>query len=252
MKISKAGLDLIKSFEGYHVARADGTCESYQCPAGVWTIGWGTTEGITKGLVWSRDEAEFALRRDIARFERGVAEMVKVDPTQAQFDALVSFAYNCGLGALRKSTILARYNAGDIAGAAAAFGMWTRAAGTVLPGLVRRRQKEAALFLSSVDPTDTAMPQAVTVDTPATKPLATSGTVWGTLAGGIAAIGTFAEQTLASLIEWASKLTEMAPVQSALANVSGNVKSVTLGLGIGAAVYVISRRIKAAQEGKPG
>lgn len=83
-------------------------------------------------------------------------------------------------------------------------------------------------------------------------PLKTSGTVWGTFAGGMAAVGAFFEHGLAGLLEWAAKLSELSPVQGALASMGGNVKSMTLGLGIGAAVYVVSRRVKAWQEGKPG
>lgn len=83
-------------------------------------------------------------------------------------------------------------------------------------------------------------------------PLPKSGTVWGTVAGASAGVLAYIDQTVAALLEWAAKLTELSPVQSALAGMGGNVKSMTLGLGIGAAVYVVSRRVKAAQEGKPG
>lgn len=86
----------------------------------------------------------------------------------------------------------------------------------------------------------------------AEKPLAQSGTIWGTLAGTMAAVGAFFEQSAAAVIEWAAKLAEFGPAQSALASMGGNIKSITLGLGIGSAVYVISRRVKAKQEGNPG
>jgi surface antigen len=79
-----------------------------------------------------------------------------------------------------------------------------------------------------------------------------SGTLWGTIAGAGAGVMAYLDQTVAALLEWSAKLTELSPVQSALAGMGGNVKSMTLGLGIGAAVYVVSRRVKAAQEGKPG
>lgn len=84
------------------------------------------------------------------------------------------------------------------------------------------------------------------------KPLAQSGTIWGTLAGTMAAVGAFFEQSASAVIEWAAKLAEFGPAQSALASMGGNIKSITLGLGIGSAVYVISRRVKAKQEGNPG
>jgi len=83
-------------------------------------------------------------------------------------------------------------------------------------------------------------------------PLPQSGTIWGTVAGASAGVLAYVDQTVAALLEWAAKLTELSPVQTALAGMGGNVKSMTLGLGIGAAVYVVSRRVKAAQEGKPG
>jgi peptidoglycan L-alanyl-D-glutamate endopeptidase CwlK len=83
-------------------------------------------------------------------------------------------------------------------------------------------------------------------------PLPQSGTIWGTVAGASAGVLAYVDQTVAALLEWAAKLTELSPVQSALAGMGGNVKSMTLGLGIGAAVYVVSRRVKAAQEGKAG
>ena len=96
------------------------------------------------------------------------------------------------------------------------------------------------------------MPQAVSVDVPAANPLPASGTVWGTTAGALAGVMAYLESTMSGLLEWAAKLTELSPVQSALASMGGNVKSLSLGLGIGAAVYVVSRRVKAAQEGKAG
>lgn len=104
------------------------------------------------------------------------------------------------------------------------------------------------------DGTKTPAPISVSVSegvSPA-APLPKSGTVWGTVAGASAGVLAYIDQTVAALLEWAAKLTELSPVQSALAGMGGNVKSMTLGLGIGAAVYVVSRRVKAAQEGKPG
>ncbi len=97
----------------------------------------------------------------------------------------------------------------------------------------------------------TKTPEPISVPSPA-APLQKSGTVWGTVAGASAGVLAYIDQTVAALLEWAAKLTELSPVQTALAGMGGNVKSMTLGLGIGAAVYVVSRRVKAAQEGKAG
>lgn len=255
MKISTAGLDLIKDFEGYLKKLPDGSCTAYRCPAGVWTIGWGCTEGVKPGMVWSRDEAERALLGEIAKHEAAVVRLIQIPVSQNQFDALVSFSYNCGSGALAKSTILRRLNAGDTAGAAAAFGMWTKGGGRVLPGLVKRRQREAALFLTDAPPVpenEPVMAQKVEVSVEPTAGLPKSGTVWGTTAGALAGVMAYLEQTMAGLLEWAAKLTELSPVQSAFASMGGNIKSMSLGLGLGAAVYVVSRRVRAAQEGKAG
>lgn len=104
----------------------------------------------------------------------------------------------------------------------------------------------------SYPPDGTKTPAPIPVPVAPAGPLKTSGTVWGTAAGAGAGVMAYLEQTLAGLLEWAAKLTELAPVQSAFASMGGNVKSMTLGLGIGAAVYVVSRRVKAHHEGKPG
>jgi lysozyme len=253
MKISQAGIDFIKGFESYLTPLPDGSCTAYKCPAGVWTIGWGCTEGVKPGMVWTKEQAEFALRRELAKAEAAVNRLVTVPISQPQFDALVSFTYNCGFGALAKSSLLKRLNAGDVDGAAGAFAMWNKGGGKVLRGLVRRRKDEAAMFLSAAEPElePPPMAQAVTVDVSA-APLPKSGTIWGTAAGAIAGVIAYLEQTMAGLLEWAAKLTELSPVQSAFASMGGNIKSLSLGLGIGAAVYVVSRRVKAAQEGKIG
>ena len=141
MQISKAGLDLIKQFEGLYL-------QAYRCPAGVPTIGYGHTAGVAMGQTITQQQADDYLRRDVRQFERAVERQVSVPLTQGQFDALVSFAFNLGEGALAQSTLLRLLNAGDYAGAAAQFDRWNKAGGRVLPGLVRRRAAERALFES--------------------------------------------------------------------------------------------------------
>lgn len=98
------------------------------------------------GQTITQQQADDYLRRDVRQFERAVARQVRVPLTQGQFDALVSFAFNLGEGALAQSTLLRLLNAGDYAGAAAQFDRWNKAGGRVLPGLVRRRAAERALF----------------------------------------------------------------------------------------------------------
>lgn len=139
MKTSQRGVDLIKTFEGLKLT-------AYLCPANVWTIGYGTTRGVQKGMTITAAEAERLLRADLAVFEAGVSKAVKVPLEQHEFDALVSFAYNVGLGAFQKSTLLRLLNAGDKAGAAKQFDRWNKAGGKVLAGLTRRREAERKLF----------------------------------------------------------------------------------------------------------
>lgn len=143
MKTSQKGLELIKESEGFRA-------EAYPDPAtgGIpWTIGFGTTVGVRKGMVVSLDQANKMLAQDLAKFEAGVNKLAPVT-IQGQFDALVSFAYNLGLGNLQNSTLLKRHNAGDYAGAALEFSRWNKAAGKVMTGLTTRRAREAELYKS--------------------------------------------------------------------------------------------------------
>lgn len=99
--------------------------------------------------VWSKEEIEKLFANDVASFERGVLRLVPgCVGRQGSFDALVSFAFNAGLGNLQRSTIRMKANRGDWEGAAEAFMMWTKGGGRILPGLVKRRQSEIALFLA--------------------------------------------------------------------------------------------------------
>lgn len=153
MKISATGLNLVKQFEGCLKQTGDGTYKPYVCPAGVLTIGWGHTNHhgrqFNENTRWTKAQCDTALAEDMAGFEKAVERLVKVPLSQNQFDALVSFAYNCGEGNLSKSTLLRKLNAGDYDGAADQFAAWNKGGGKVLKGLVRRRAAEAALFRST-------------------------------------------------------------------------------------------------------
>ena len=140
-QINQAGLELIKSFEGYRDT-------AYLCPANVWTIGWGTTKGVRQGQTTNPEEAENFLKRDLKIFEAQVSDLTKVELTSNQFSALVSFAYNCGAGALKSSTLLKKLNQEDYLGAAEEFLKWNKAGGKMLAGLTRRRVAERSLFLN--------------------------------------------------------------------------------------------------------
>ena len=144
MTCSPAAIDLIKQFESLRL-------EAYLCPAGVWTIGWGHTEGVRDGLRITEDLAEEFLRRDVAGVEQGLPTAIHAPLTQGQHDALVSLCFNLRGGAFRLPSIaprlVAKMNAGDFMGAADELLDIDRANGKVLPGLVRRRAAERALFV---------------------------------------------------------------------------------------------------------
>jgi lysozyme len=139
MKLSKAGADLIKKYEGCRL-------KAYKCPAGIWTIGYGHTGNVKEGQVITQSQADELFDKDVQRFIGGVYKLIKVEINQLQFDALVSFAYNCGIGALQKSTLLELVNKKDFSGAVKEFARWNKASGKVLPGLSKRRAEEAELF----------------------------------------------------------------------------------------------------------
>ena len=148
----------------------------YLCPATIWTIGYGHVlyqdqirlpvvrkEGYNGQLrgdyplraedsrMWSKQEVEDLFRDDIGTFERGVLRLVPgVTEYQGTFDALVSFAYNAGLGNLQRSQIRIKANRGEWEAAADHLMDWTKGGGKVLPGLVKRRKAERELFLSSL------------------------------------------------------------------------------------------------------
>ena len=170
MRLSEAGADLMHRYEGLRN-------RPYLCPAHIWTIGYGhvlyqeqirlpvvRTEAkpaamIRKEMplkdednrVWTKQEINELFAQDVATFERGVLRLVPgCVGRQGSFDALVSISFNFGLGNLQRSTIRMKANRGDWEGAADAFLMWTKGGGRVLPGLVRRRKDERALFLSGV------------------------------------------------------------------------------------------------------
>lgn len=138
-RINRAGLDLVKQFEGLQL-------KAYLCPAKVWTIGYGSTGAhVTPGMVITEAEAERLLREDLERFEAAVAKAAP-DATDNQFAAIVSLAFNIGIAGVLKSTVLRKHLAGDHVGAASAFAMWNKGGGRVLAGLVRRRAAEAQLY----------------------------------------------------------------------------------------------------------
>ncbi len=150
LKLSKRGADLIKAFESCERRTPDGRFRAYRCPAGVLTIGWGHTNAQGRNFgedaVWSQAECDDAFLEDMEHYARAVRRLVKRPLEQHQFDALLSFTYNCGERNLAASTLLKKLNGGDADGAALEFHRWNKAGGRVLRGLVRRRASEALLF----------------------------------------------------------------------------------------------------------
>ena len=140
-KINDAGLALDKKYEGCSLI-------AYQDPVGVWTIGYGHTEGVRPKMQITQEQADQWLEEDLQAVADGVQNEVDVTLTPNQFSALVSFAYNVGLTALQDSTLLQYVNRKNFAMAADQFERWVYAGGRVLPGLVARRQAEKALFLT--------------------------------------------------------------------------------------------------------
>ena len=141
MRINNKGLELIKKYEGCRLL-------AYKCPAGVWTIGYGHTAGVKSGMAITKYDAERLLLQDLKRFEEGVEALVKVPLTSNQFSALVSFAFNCGLSALRSSTLLKKLNVGDLNGAAREILRWDKVNKKPVEGLTKRRKEEQQLFLT--------------------------------------------------------------------------------------------------------
>ena len=158
MKVSKEAIEGIKKDEGVRT-------KPYRCPALLWTVGVGHVidpnhirvpfnerKNIPLPPEWDRvlsmAEVDAILAADLATFERGVLRLCPGGLTQGRFDALVSFSFNVGLGNLQRSTIRMKHNRGDFEGAAEGFMAWTKAGGKELPGLVKRRKHERALYES--------------------------------------------------------------------------------------------------------
>lgn len=131
--------DLIRRFEGLRL-------KAYQCPAGIWTIGYGHASGVTAGQEIDEVAAELLLDADLKYIQVQMSPMIRVPVTEGQAGAMLSFAFNVGVGAFRRSTLLRFLNENKPINAAYEFRRWDKAGGRVLPGLVRRREAEEALF----------------------------------------------------------------------------------------------------------
>ena len=143
MKISQTGVDLIRRFEGCKL-------KPYLCPAGYWTVGYGHVIGNGKTKpekqLYTQEEVNELLRTDLARFEQGVLRYCPVHLTQFEFDSLVSFSFNLGLGVLQRSTLRRKILRQDKQAAARNILKYNKAGGQVLKGLTRRREAEYRMF----------------------------------------------------------------------------------------------------------
>ncbi len=231
MQMTREGLALIKRFEGYRG-------KAYRDPVGVWTIGYGHTSmagppSVSEGLEVSRVEADAILRRDVGQFARDVAACLRVALSPAQFSALVSFAYNVGIGNFRGSSVLKAVNGGDFAAVPRRLQLWTKAGGRVLPGLIKRRAAEAELFLGPA--ADEAVAPGAAVEAIEGKPAHRSTT---NLAAILSALAGIASTLLASAREAVDVLG--GPLPGLL----------IMAVMIGSALWILrERRRKAKEEG---
>jgi lysozyme len=258
MKGNQAGRGLIAEFEGQRLT-------AYRCPAGVWTIGIGSTQPpVTPGMQITMDEMWERFDHDIAIYETGVlAALAGAPTTQNQFNAMVSLAFNIGLGGFRTSSVLRAHKAGNTSAAANAFGLWNKA--TVdgklveMPGLTRRRAAETALYLTpdAVGHVERAwaMPQAVAKPAGASSSKAVLTNV-GVGAGAatlaisnlqpaIEAVNSAVEAAKSAQGTWASLWDLLSPLSN------GHVYTALIAAGITlAAVYLIRRVFRRVKSGE--
>lgn len=159
-RVNVEGIALIKQWEGLRL-------EAYQCDADVWTIGYGHTTTAREGMRITQVEAEKLLQRDLALFEAEVSRAIDVEVTDNQFAALVSWTYNVGVPAMRKSTLIRKLNQGDYGAVPRELARWNKVKGNTNQGLSNRRAAEAGLwakgsFVASreVEPSEPAKPSA--------------------------------------------------------------------------------------------
>ena len=150
MNINAGGLSIITATEGF-------VAEPYRCPAGIASVGYGSTVLLDGSRVKmdskavTEDEAKALLRKHLDHVETGILRFVRVSLNENEFSALCSFVYNLGIGRLQSSTLRAKLNRGERLAAANQFRRWVRAGGRVLRGLVIRRELERQLFLTPVN-----------------------------------------------------------------------------------------------------
>ena len=195
--------------------------KAYRCPAGVWTIGWGETDGVRPGDTCTKQDADRWLLEDLTHRAAKVRAMCAVEPSPNELGAMVSLAYNVGLGnpkdkksgGLANSTVLRQHNAGNSQAASRAFGLWNKARVNgelqVLAGLTARRAREAALYLAPDDDEAPArMPQAVEAESKLTQSPINKGGI-AAAGTGVIAVVTQAGESLATMSDPLRKVREL-------------------------------------------
>lgn len=258
MRVNEAGLALIRTYEGFRG-------EAYRCPAGVWTIGYGHTSmagppDVKPKMRMTKKQAEEVMASDVAVFASDIARYIKADLNDNQFAALVSFAYNVGVGAFRSSSVLASVNREDFDSIPRRLNMWVKAGGRVLPGLVKRRASEGMLFMKDPRGMNLFAGQMPTLsegewreveeargllDIPMGTPMMKSTTNWAAFGQFFATMGALVSGAAARFREasWeASDFTWFLPEASAL--------NITLGFAaVATLVWIIKeRRTKALED----
>jgi len=243
MSVNEETIRLNKSFEGYHKKLANGDCTAYQTYLGkgkydIPTCGYGTTRGVKIGDIWTEAEATARMMQDLVEAEGYVQQYVTVPINENEKGALTLFCNNCGPKNLKK--LVARLNRGDRVGTAKAFALYNKAQGIVLPGLVSRRAREAALFLKPTEaPSEPFMPQTVqksleppSAPTVATGTVATGGffyTIWQTIGDKVNSFFDGLDQEQAMMLVGTAQKH----------GVSGGAINIILYAGLGVGIYVL-------------
>jgi lysozyme len=233
MKTSTRGISLLIEFEGFRG-------EAYiPVPGDVPTIGFGFTKGVRMGDKMTLAQAKERLKRELVEYENAVLAACVHQPNQNQFDALVSFAFNVGVGGLRKSSVLKAHNRRDYQAAARAFGLWNKSGGVVYAGLTRRRAAESALYLEPVAGTTMAeeapMPQRIDEERPMTASTINRA---GVVAGGSTAI-VAATETVNSINY----------LKRGVDDLQDWLVPILLIVAVGAVGYIVWERLRARKEG---